>query len=210
MVNNINAMDANLALCSHCHQLNKLNMAIDQNSQAICSRCHSPINFRKPRSIEKTWALTIASVILLFPANLIPITTVIELGSGEPDTIMSGIISLYQNRYYLIAFLIFVASIVVPVIKVIGLMYLLISIKKKSSLTAMQRIWLYRFIEWIGRWSMLDIYVLSVLMVMVNAGVIADVRAEPGANYFLAVIILTMFAAKSFDTRLIWQDNKQS
>ena len=74
----------------------------------------------------------------------------------------------------------------------------------------MQRIWLYRFIEWIGRWSMLDIYVLSVLMVMVNAGVIADVRAEPGANYFLAVIILTMFAAKSFDTRLIWQDNKQS
>jgi len=130
--------------------------------------------------------------------------TVSYFGKGEPSTIISGIIDLINNGMIPIAAVVFVASIVVPTFKLIGLAWLLISVQRKRAMRARQRMFLFRFIEWIGRWSMLDIFVIAILVTLVNFGNFANVDASPGAIAFAAVVILTMFAAKTFDPRLIW------
>lgn len=209
MIDHRIAMDESIAVCLHCHKLNRIPHEASKNERWRCSRCSSSISLRKPDSLRKTWAYVIASIILLFPANFLPITSIIEFGLDDPDTIMSGIISLYEHRFFLIAFLIFVASIIVPVLKIVGLIYLLLAVQLDWHESYRAKARMYRIIEWIGRWSMLDIFVLAVLMAMINVGTFALVKAGPGATFFAAVVILTMLAAESFDPRLIWQ-NKRS
>jgi paraquat-inducible protein A len=130
--------------------------------------------------------------------------TVTSFGKGEPSTILSGITDLTNNGMLPIAIVVFVASILVPTFKLIGLAWLLISVQRKRAIGARQRMLLFRFIEWIGRWSMLDIFVIAILVTLVNFGNFASVDANPGAIAFAAVVILTMLAAKTFDPRLIW------
>jgi paraquat-inducible protein A len=132
-----------------------------------------------------------------------------SLGQGSPDTIMSGVISLMQHGMLPIAAVVFVASILVPTFKLVGIGLLLYSVQRRQPLSARQRIWMYRFIEFIGRWSMLDIFVIAILVAVVNFGRIASVEANLGAVAFACVVILTMFAALTFDPRLIW-DNTES
>lgn len=208
MIDHRVAMDENIAVCLHCHKLNRIPHDSGSKEQWRCSRCSSIISLRKPNSIKKTWAYIITSIIFLFPANYLPITSIVEVGIDYPDTIMSGIISLYEHRFYLIAFLIFIASIIVPILKIIGLMYLLLAVQLDWHESYRAKARMYRIIEWIGRWSMLDIFVLAVLMAMINVGTFAVVKAGPGATFFAAVVILTMLAAESFDPRLIWQNNR--
>ena len=206
MINHRVGIDEQIAVCLHCHKLNRITQLPEKGSQWQCSRCGSAISFRKTYSLQKTWAFVVASIILLFPANFLPITSIVEFGYGDdPDTIMSGIISLYEHQFFLIAFLIFVASIIVPILKIIGLIYLLLAVQLDWHESYRAKAVMYRMIEWIGRWSMLDIFVLAVLMAMINLGTVATVKAGPGATYFAAVVVLTMFAAESFDPRLIWQ-----
>lgn len=200
------AIDAGILVCNECHELN--HQEPERHSQS-CTRCGANVHARRPNSILRTWALLITATILYIPANVLPIMTVSSLGQGSPDTIMSGVISLMQHGMLPIAAVVFVASILVPTFKLVGIGLLLYSVQRRQPLSARQRIWMYRFIEFIGRWSMLDIFVIAILVAVVNFGRIASVEANLGAVAFACVVILTMFAALTFDPRLIW-DNTES
>ncbi|AYN14253.1 paraquat-inducible protein A [Pseudomonas monteilii] len=200
------AIDAGILVCNECHQLNR--QAPDSTSQT-CTRCGAIVHARRPNSIVRTWALLIAASILYIPANMLPIMTVSTLGQGSPDTIMSGVITLLKHGMVPIAAVVFIASILVPTFKLVGIGLLLYSVQRRQPLSARQRILMYRFIEFIGRWSMLDIFVIAILVAVVNFGRIASVEANLGAVAFATVVILTMLAALTFDPRLIW-DNTES
>ncbi|EKM97483.1 paraquat-inducible protein A [Stutzerimonas degradans] len=164
---------------------------------------------RRPNSIVRTWALLLSAALLYLPANLLPIMTVRTLGNGTPDTIMSGVVTLARHGMYPIAAVVFVASILVPTFKLIGIAMLLISVQRHHAMSPRQRLLVFRFIEWIGRWSMLDIFVIAILVAIVNFGSLASVEAGTGAVAFASVVVLTMLAAITFDPRLIW-DNTES
>nr|WP_314568909.1 paraquat-inducible protein A [uncultured Pseudomonas sp.] len=200
------AIDAGILICTECHQLNKQDADSDEQ---LCTRCGALIHARRPNSLTRTWALLITAAILYIPANLLPIMTVNSLGQGEPSTIMAGVIQLMQHGMYPIAAVVFIASILVPTFKLVGIGLLLFSVQRHQPLSAQQRIVMYRFIEFIGRWSMLDIFVIAILVAVVNFGRLASVEANLGAAAFASVVILTMFAAVTFDPRLIW-DNTES
>jgi len=148
--------------------------------------------------------LTLTAFILYIPANLLPIMTVISYGEGAPDTILSGVIHLVEAEMYPIAFIVFFASIMVPVVKLIAITFLLISVEKKSHWRPKDRTVMYRVTEFIGRWSMIDVFMIALLAGLVKLGSIATVEPGAGAIAFAGVVIITMFAAMSFDPRLIW------
>jgi len=170
----------------------------------LCPRCGSLLHQRKPRSLARTWALVIAAFIFYIPANVLPITKVISLGKAQSDTIMSGVIYFIHTGMWPIALVIFIASIFVPLVKLFILTFLLISVERKWQWRPKDRTSLYRITEAIGRWSMTDIYVVTILVALVKLGGLATIEAEPGAIFFAAVVVTTMFAAMSFDPRLIW------
>lgn len=200
------AIDAGILVCNECHELNR--QEPDSHEQS-CTRCGAVVHARRPNSIVRTWALLITATILYIPANVLPIMTVSALGQGSPDTIMSGVITLLKHGMLPIAAVVFIASILVPTFKLVGIALLLYSVQRHQPLSARQRILMYRFIEFIGRWSMLDIFVIAILVAVVNFGRIASVEANLGAVAFATVVILTMLAALTFDPRLIW-DNTES
>ncbi|MBN2992035.1 paraquat-inducible protein A [Pseudomonas cedrina subsp. fulgida] len=200
------AIDAGILICTECHELNKHDTECDEQS---CTRCGALIHARRPNSLARTWALLVTAAILYIPANLLPIMTVNSLGQGEPSTIMAGVIQLVQHGMFPIAAVVFIASILVPTFKLVGIGLLLFSVQRHQPLSAQQRIVMYRFIEFIGRWSMLDIFVIAILVAVVNFGRLASVEANLGAAAFASVVILTMLAAVTFDPRLIW-DNTES
>ena len=200
------AIDAGIMVCHECHALNR---QTPEGGRQHCTRCGALVHARRPNSVARTWALLIAAFILYLPANLLPIMTVKSLGQGSPDTIMSGVITLMKHGQIPIAAVVFTASILVPTFKLIGIGLLLISVQRRLLLSARQRVVMYRFIEFIGRWSMLDIFVIAILVAVVNFGRIASVEPNLGAVAFASVVILTMFAALTFDPRLIW-DNTES
>ncbi|AZD18034.1 MULTISPECIES: paraquat-inducible protein A [Pseudomonas] len=200
------AIDAGILVCNECHELNRQEPDTDEQ---ICTRCGALVHARRPNSIMRTWALLITAAILYIPANVLPIMTVTSLGQGDPSTIMSGVIVLVQHGMIPIAAVVFIASILVPTFKLVGIALLLFSVQRHQPLSARQRIWMYRFIEFIGRWSMLDIFVIAILVAVVNFGRLASIEANLGAVAFASVVILTMLAAVTFDPRLIW-DNTES
>ena len=155
-------------------------------------------------SLNRCWALTICSMIVFIPANAFPIMTILYFGKGQPDTILSGIVLLLKLGMFPIALIIFIASFVVPLAKIVGLFYLLISLKRRSKLSAQQRTVMYRLIEFFGKWSMLDVFVVALLVALVEIGAVVEVVAGPGASAFGLMVIITIFAANSFDPRLIW------
>lgn len=196
------AIDAGILVCGECHQLNHR----ADGHETICSRCGAVVHDRRPNSITRTWALLITAAILYIPANLLPIMTVNFLGSGMPATIMEGVIELINADMIPVAAVVFVASILVPTFKLVGITLLLYSVQRHQPLSAKQRILMYRFIEWIGRWSMLDIFVIAILVTLVNFGNLASIEANLGAAAFASVVVLTMLAAVTFDPRLIWDN----
>ena len=200
------ALDAGILVCTECHELNTQEPDTDEQT---CTRCGALIHPRRPNSLTRTWALLVTAAILYIPANLLPIMTVNSLGQGEPSTIMAGVIQLVQHGMFPIAAVVFITSILVPTFKLVGIGLLLFSVQRHQPLSAQQRIVMYRFIEFIGRWSMLDIFVIAILVAVVNFGRLASVEANIGAAAFASVVILTMLAAVTFDPRLIW-DNTES
>ena len=198
------AIDAGILICIECHELNK-----QEADEQICTRCGALVHARRPNSLVRTWALLITAAILYIPANMLPIMTVNSLGQGDPSTIMSGVIQLVQHGMIPIAAVVFIASILVPTFKLVGIALLLFSVQRRQPLSARQRIVMYRFIEFIGRWSKLDIFVIAILVAVVNFGRLASIEANLGAIAFASVVILTMLAAVTFDPRLIW-DNTES
>ena len=175
-----------------------------------CPRCGEALHSRKPNSIARTWALVIAAYIFYIPANIFPIMKVTSLGHVQADTIISGVIYFIHTGTWPIAMVIFIASVFVPLIKLFILTYLLISVQLKSRWRPRGRTQLYRLTEVVGRWSMVDIYVVTLMVAIVKIGAIATIEAAPAAVYFAAVVVITMFAAMSFDPRLIWDNLEES
>jgi paraquat-inducible protein A len=187
-----------------CHVCGQLSGRPAGGWRARCPRCRAPLHPRKPASLATTWALVLAAAILYVPANLLPMMTTVSLFDSQQDTIISGVIFLWQSGSWPLAALVFFASVVVPLLKIIALVYLAISVQRRSRHRLLQRARLYRLVEFVGRWSMLDLYVITLLVALVRFQGLATVQAGPAAIAFGAVVVLTMFAALSFDPRLIW------
>ncbi|NOR23722.1 MAG: paraquat-inducible membrane protein A [Desulforhopalus sp.] len=199
----LSAKELGLVSCHDCHLLSRWpNLASDQT--ANCPRCGCALHQRKPNSIARTWALLIAAIILYIPANLLPMTITSALGTVSEDTIMSGVIYFVQSGSWEIALVIFTASVFVPFMKFLILIYLLLSVQFKSIKRPKDRTVLYRVTEAVGRWSMVDVYVVTILVALVKLGMLAEIEAGPAAFYFASVVVSTMVAAESFDPRLIW------
>jgi paraquat-inducible protein A len=171
-----------------------------------CPRCGYRLRVRKYQSIDRTWAYSIAAVMLYIPANIYPVLTVVQYGSGQPSTILGGVQELVEAGMWPLALLVFFASIAVPVLKLVGLGILLTMTRTRSTWRLHDRTALYRVIDAVGRWSMIDIFMESILVALVQFGKIATVYPGPGAIAFSAVVVLTMLAARSFDPRLMWDN----
>lgn len=169
-----------------------------------CPRCGSRVHPRKPHSLQRTWALLLAAVLCYVPANVLPIMRVTSFGQTQSDTILSGVRFLLEHDLWPLALVVFVASLFVPLLKLLILIVLLLSVQWHATWRRRERTRLYRITETVGRWSMVDIYVVTILVALVRLGNLATIEAQPGAVFFAAVVILTMFAAMSFDPRLIW------
>ena len=169
-----------------------------------CPRCDVPLRERKPQPIVRCWALLLTAAVLYIPANVYPILTLTTLGSGEPSTILGGVVELIEYRMWPLAALVFVASILVPSLKLLALVVLLVSTQRGSDRRLHDRTRLYRIVDIVGRWSMIDVFMLSVLTALVQMGLLAKVVPGLGAVAFASVVLLTMLAAFSFDPRVMW------
>lgn len=181
-----------------------------ESPAARCPRCGSRLHSRRPYSLGRTTALVIAGYLLIIPANVLPVMETGSLFGSQKDTIMSGVIYLWDTGSWPLAMLVFFASIVVPLVKLVALSFLVISVRRRSQAHLLGRARLYRLLQFIGRWSMLDIYVVTLLTALVRIPTLAIVTPEPGAMAFGAVVVLTMLAAMSFDPRLIWDSAPSS
>jgi paraquat-inducible protein A len=197
------ALRLGLIACTACGQLSR---ARADAGLGRCPRCGAILHPRKPHSIERTWALLIASVILYFPAMMLPVMRTGTLFDTENHTILGGVVDLWNSGSWDLSIIVFVASVVVPILKMLTLGLLAITAQKRSSWRQRQRARLYRLLEAVGHWSMLDIFVVALLVTLVQFGNLAQTRPEPGIIAFGAVVVLTMLASAGFDPRLIWDD----
>jgi paraquat-inducible protein A len=194
---------AGQGFCS-CRVCNLVSRRERASAPAPCPRCGASLHFRKPGSVSRCWSLLIAAYILYIPANLLTIMETGSFFSYRKDTIISGVVELWRTGSWVIAVIVFIASVTIPLLKLISLTLLLLSVQRRSRWHPRQRARLYRLVELVGRWSMLDIYVVTLLAALVQLGSMATVKAGPGALAFGAVVVLTMFASMQFDPRLIW------
>lgn len=183
-----------------CHICGKLSDA----SLHKCPRCNEVLHLRKPQSIQRAMALLITSCVLYVPANVLPITVTYQFGSDLKSTIIGGVILLWEHGSYPIAAVIFIASIMVPSAKIIALFWLCWSVHAKRMQRLQERTIMYRVTEFIGRWSMIDVFVVTILVALVQLGGIISFAPGAAALAFAGVVIFTMFSAMSFDPRLIW------
>ena len=195
------AADQQLASCHVCRKVSPVSMG-------HCPRCGAGLHLRKPKSLERTWALLSAACALYVPANLMPIMTVSELGGGEANTILSGVVAFWEMQAYPVAIVIFTASVLIPILKVAALVWLCLAASGRvwASPKALSRV--YHVTELLGRWSMVDVFVVAILVCLVRFGAFMTITPGPAALCFSGVVILTMFAAMSFDPRLIWDRHR--
>ena len=173
-------------------------------AHARCPRCESDLYRRKPNSIMRAWALLLASIIFYIPANVMPMMNTSLFGSGMDSTIMEGVVSFWKSGSYGIALVIFIASVAVPCAKFLTLGLLLVTCQRRSLWKMRERSRLYRMVEFIGYWSMLDVLVVAIVAALVKFQGLSDIEPRVGILFFGMVVILTMLAAMSFDPRLIW------
>ena len=171
---------------------------------ARCPRCHTSLLRRKPDSLRRTTMFLLGATILYLPANVLPVLTFTKLGHGQPSTILAGVEELYEGGMLPLALLVFFASITVPCLKVVSLAGMVWMTHRRSSVLLLDRTRLFRIVDFIGRWSMIDVFMISILVALVRFGFLANVVADPGCVAFALVVVLTIFAANSFDPRLMW------
>jgi paraquat-inducible protein A len=174
-----------------------------------CPRCGAKLHHRKPDSLARTWAFLLSAYILYIPANLLPVMVTQSILGTQQDTILSGVIYLWLSGSHLLAGIVLIASIIVPLLKMLILTLLLVSVHMRSTWRLRQRTKLYGLVEVIGRWSMLDIFVVALLASLVRAGALATIIPGGGALAFASVVVLTMLASLSFDPRLLWDSLEQ-
>ena len=195
------ALTARKAGLVACHVCGKLQPWV---SASECSRCGSTLHQRKPESLQRSWAFLISALLLYLPANLYPIMTTTTLGVPENSTIIGGVILLWQHGSYPVAAVVFIASVMIPIIKFLVIGSLLLLVRHGHPVKLSQQTRLFRFIEYIGPWSMIDVFVVILLVAPIQFGGIASVYPGPAAAAFAAMVIATMFSALFFDTRLLW------
>ena len=195
------AAELNLALCHAC------SMACDMTDHPhTCPRCGAALHVRKPDALARTWAYMLAALIFYIPANLLPVMNTSLFGSGADSTIMSGVLEFWEGGAWDIALIIFIASIAVPGIKFVALTLLLITVQRDSGWARRERSKLFRFVELIGYWSMLDVLVVALVAALVKFQALGDIEPRPGILFFGLVVVFTMLSAMSFDPRLIWDN----
>ena len=197
------AAAAGMACCGLCG-------ALAPAKRARCPRCGHRLHLRTPRSIQRTLALTLTAALLLIPANVLPIMVTVQLGRAEPSTILGGVVTLLQHGSWPIATVIFVASVLVPLLKISTLVLLCATVIRGSVAGPRQRTLLYRATELVGRWSMIDVFVVFVLVALVHLGQLLVIRPGPAALAFAAAVMLTMSAAEQFDPRLLWDHEEDA
>ena len=195
------AAQAGLVSCLTCHQLTR---PASPAKPGHCPRCGAVLVWRRRHSIQHTWALVIAAAICYIPANALPVLTTTTLGSTESDTIMGGVIFLYTSGSWPLALIVLIASVMIPLGKLVVLSYLLIQLQRGVVKNKHDSTRMYRLVEFIGRWSMLDVFVDSFVVALVQLQPLMSVEPGPGVIFFMAVVVLTMMAAQTFDPRLLW------
>lgn len=193
----VRAASLGLAGCHTCGKVSPV-------AVGSCPRCGSRLHLRKPNSIQRTIALMIAATALYIPANLLPIMTVVELGTVTENTILSGMMTFWRQEAYPIAIVIFTASIVIPLLKIVALTWLCLAASGKLHPSPEMLGKIYWFTELLGRWSMVDIFVVGILVALVQLGNYMTITPGLGALAFAGVVVLTMLAAMSFEPRLLW------
>jgi len=197
----VTAAQTGLVSCDACGLLSQ---SASPTEPGYCPRCGAALESRRPRSIQTTWALVVAAAICYIPANLLPVMGTTTLGSTEYDTIMGGVVYLYTSGSWPLALIVLIASVMVPLGKLIALAYLLIKVQRGAIRGKRESTRLYRLVELIGRWSMLDVFVDTYTVALVQLQPLMSVQPGAGVIFFAAVVVLTMIAASSFDPRLIW------
>ena len=188
-------------LCDGCFRLNHVPPGV---RLPACARCGNALHARKPDSLKRSWAYLAAAAILYMPANLLPVMESGGLFMSTSDTIWSGIVYLWESNSQIIAAIVFTASMVIPAAKLVSMSWLLVNAQRRSTRNPMRRARLYRATAYIGRWSMVDIFVGALLVGLVQFKSLASIVPGPGAIFFAAVVVLTMLASASFDPRLTW------
>jgi paraquat-inducible protein A len=195
------AMQAGLQSCEVCGLLSR---PAPGETEGRCPRCDEELAFRKRASFQRTWAFLIAAAVCYIPANLLPVLTTTTAAGTESDTILQGVVLLWSPTGWPLSLIVLFASIMIPSAKILALAYLLISAQRGSIENNTQRIRLYRMVEFIGRWSMVDVFVDTFTAALIQLQPLMSVEAGPGLFFFAAVVVLTMLAVESFDPRLIW------
>jgi paraquat-inducible protein A len=197
----VTAAQAGLVSCEACQMLSQ---PASGSEPGFCRRCGEELEWRRRGSIETTWALVIAAAICYIPANALPVLNTTTLGTSEGDTILGGVVFLYTSGSWPLALIVLIASVMIPLGKLVALVYLLISVQRGSVRSGHERTRLYRMVEFIGRWSMLDVFVDTFTVALVQLQPLMSVEPGAGVLFFAAVVVLTMLAAEAFDPRLIW------
>jgi paraquat-inducible protein A len=193
------------ASCEACGLLSRPSGA---EAPGECPRCGAELEFRRPDAVQRTWALVIAAAVCYLPANILPVMTTTTFRGSEPDTILSGVVLLYKTGSWHLALLVLIASVMIPLAKLGALAYLLITVQRGSPRNHRDRTRLYRLLEIVGRWSMLDVFVVTYTVALIRFEPLMSMGPSTGVLFFAAVVILTIFAAESFDPRLIWDSSQ--
>lgn len=196
----LSAKSHGLCRCPVCHALNR----VPKQGVLACGRCGSAVSQRSDSSLGKVWALLISAMVLYVPANLLPVMTVVSLGRDSSSTLMEGVVHFVHDGAWFLALVVFVASVFVPLLKMLVLGGLLLSVQRGWCGRLAQRTRLYRLVEFVGRWSMVDVFVIALLVALVQFGELASIMVGPGTLSFAAVVILTIWATEAFDVRWMW------
>jgi len=191
-----------LISCKNCHKVYEK----PNYDNFVCTRCNHLVRKRIKDSLQVSLALTICAILLYIPAMLYPMMEITKLGVKVESTIMEGVISFLEYESYFIAIVVFTASVIIPLIKLVGLLVIFTSLKINIRMTNRTKNIIFRFVEAIGKWSMIDIYVVAILASVVQLDEVFNIKGGIAATSFALVVILTMIAAHRFDTRIIWDE----
>ncbi|SDY10259.1 paraquat-inducible protein A [Citreimonas salinaria] len=193
----ITAREAGLIACRRCARAWPM-------GTKVCGRCGSRLMSRDTTSLSRVWAWWVAGVICYIPANLSPMLVTTTLLQRQENTIVGGAVEIAESGDWGVAAIVLIASVVIPIGKFIAIAYLAISVARRSARSPLARYRLYEVVEFIGRWSMIDVFVVAILSALVQLSVVATIRPGPAALTFALSVIFTMLSAQSFDTRMIW------
>jgi paraquat-inducible protein A len=202
-------MATNIVVCETCGLMQQVEK-LESDTRAECCRCTSIITSRKINSLGRTAAFSLAALILYIPANIYPILRMNYYGAYSENTVWEGCVNLFKDGQWFVAGIVFLASILIPFFKLLGLFFLVITTKLGSARGRQQRTWIYKIIAVIGPWAMLDVFLLSILVALVKLQQIATVLPGRGLLAFTGVVLLTILASASFDPKLIWGETEQA